>query len=234
MSTILVVEDEPTLRATIAYQLRREGHEVVLAGDGEQALDVARRVHPDLVLLDLMLPKIDGLEVCRRLRHESTVPILILTARTEEVDKIVGLEVGADDYMTKPFSMRELVARVKAMLRRLAMVRQASLSDEAEEIIVVGQLEIDVARRRVRRCGQELHLKPKEFDLLAFLARHPGRVFTRSHLLERVWGYDYIGDPRTVDVHVRWLRQKIEPDPRNARLLETVRGVGYRFVGADG
>lgn len=232
MSTILVVEDEPALRSTIAYQLRREGHQVVIAGDGEQALAAARSARPDLVVLDLMLPKLDGLEVCRRLRHESTVPILILTARSDEVDKVVGLEVGADDYMTKPFSMRELMARVKAMLRRLAMVRQASAPEETEEVIVAGDLEIDASRRRVRRGGHELHLKPKEFDLLAFLARHPGRVFTRGHLLERVWGYDYIGDPRTVDVHVRWLRQKIEPDPSDARLLETVRGIGYRFGGA--
>lgn len=228
MGTILVVEDEPALRATIAYQFRREGHEVVVATDGEQALAAARQARPDVVVLDLMLPKIDGLEVCRQLRHESTVPILILTARTDEVDKIVGLEVGADDYMTKPFSMRELVARVKAMLRRAAMLRQP-LEAEADAIIVCGDLEIDVARRRVRRGGQEIHLKPKEFELLAFLARHPGRVFTRSHLLERVWGYDYVGDPRTVDVHVRWLRQKLEDDPAQARLLQTVRGVGYRL-----
>jgi len=226
---ILVVEDEPSLVETLEYNLTRQGYLVRTARDGLAALETARREKPDLVLLDVMLPGMDGFEVCRNLRRDMVVPILMLTAKDEEIDTVVGLEVGADDYMTKPFSMRELVARIKAMLRRLAMVRQTSAEEEARETIVLDDLTIDVSRRSVRRGGQDVHLKPKEFDLLTFLARHPGRVFTRNHLLERVWGYDYVGDPRTVDVHVRWLRQKLDADPRRPSLLETVRGIGYRL-----
>jgi DNA-binding response OmpR family regulator len=230
MATILLVDDEPTLVATLDYSLRREGHDVVIARDGQAALEQARAKPPDLVLLDVMLPKLDGLEVCRELRRMSTVPILMLTAKDAEVDKVVGLEIGADDYMTKPFSMRELLARVKAMLRRNAMRgTEPEAAGSAGEPVRAGGLEIDVAARAVRRGGQAVHLKPKEFELLSFLAQNGGRVFNRHQLLENVWGYEFDGDTRTVDVHVRWLREKIEEEPSRPRLLETVRGVGYRF-----
>jgi DNA-binding response OmpR family regulator len=231
MATILLVDDEPTLVATLDYNLRREGHDVVIARDGQAALEQARARPPDLVVLDVMLPKLDGFEVCRELRRGSTVPILMLTAKDTEVDKVVGLEIGADDYMTKPFSMRELLARVKAMLRRNSMREPAAAPVATPEAVKLGQLEIDVAARSVRRGGQAVHLKPKEFELLAFLAQNGGRVFSRNQLLENVWGYEFDGDTRTVDVHVRWLREKIEEEPSRPKLLETVRGVGYRFTG---
>ncbi len=229
VATILLVDDEPTLVATLDYNLRREGHEVVIARDGPSAIEQARKRQPDLVLLDVMLPKLDGFEVCRELRRTSTVPVLMLTAKDSEVDKVVGLEIGADDYMTKPFSMRELMARVKAMLRRNSMLAAAPSARGAEEVRL-GELEIDTVARTVRRGGHAVHLKPKEFELLAFLAQNRGRVFTRDQLLENVWGYEFDGDTRTVDVHVRWLREKIEETPSQPRLLETVRGVGYRFA----
>ena len=238
VAKILVVDDEPSLVSTIGYNLRRDGHSVVTAADGALALDVARREQPDLVVLDLMLPKMDGLDVCRALRQSSTsalrtVPILMLTARVDEVDRVVGLEVGADDYVTKPFSMRELMARVKAMLRRSQM--DDTPDDTAPPPpIEIGELNIDPGARRVARKGREIGLKPKEFDLLTFLARHAGQVFTRDQLLDHVWGYDFVGDNRTVDVHVRWLREKIERRPSKPRLLETVRGVGYRMRAAEG
>lgn len=232
MTKVLVVDDEPTLVATISYNLRREGHDVITAGDGERALDLARRERPDLVVLDLMLPKVDGLEVCRAIRQSPqvalrTVPVLMLTAKADEVDKVVGLEVGADDYVTKPFSMRELVARIKAMLRRTHMETGDTEVLESHPVSL-GNLTIDPAQRRVTKKNKDLTLKPKEFDLLTFLARHPGQVFTRDQLLDHVWGYGYVVDQRTVDVHIRWLREKIEKDPSKPRLLETVRGVGYR------
>lgn len=236
MAKVLVVDDEPSLVSTIGYNLRREGHEVVTAADGARAVEVARREQPDLVVLDLMLPKMDGLEVCRQIRqspitHLRNVPILMLTAKADEVDKVVGLEVGADDYVTKPFSMRELLARVKAMLRRTSM--------DADEPAVaapvsLGPIEIDPGQRRVTRKGKDIALKPKEFELLTFLARHPGQVFSREQLLDKVWGYGYVGDNRTVDVHVRWLREKIERNPGKPVLLETVRGVGYRVRASSG
>ncbi|MEK7847405.1 MAG: response regulator transcription factor [Chloroflexota bacterium] len=226
-SRILVVEDEPALLEALRYNFSREGYQVTTARDGLEALDRARQDRPDAIILDLMLPKLDGLEVCRILRREMTVPILMLTARTEEVDKVVGLELGADDYVTKPFSLRELMARVKALLRRAEL----PVSSQREGVIRVGNLEVDPARRVASRDGAALVLKPKEFDLLAFLARHRGLVFTREQLLERVWGYRYAGESRTVDVHVHWLRHKIEPDPQNPQLLVTVRGVGYKVVG---
>src|SRR5579885_1620981 len=229
VATILLVDDEPTLVATLDYNLRREGHEVVIARDGPSAIEQARKRQPDLVLLDVMLPKLDGFEVCRELRRTSTVPVLMLTAKDSEVDKVVVLEIGADDYMTKPFSMRELMARVKAMLRRNSMLAAAPSARGAEEVRL-GELEIDTVARTVRRGGHAVHLKPKEFELLAFLAQNRGRVFTRDQLLENVWGYEFDGDTRTVDVHVRWLREKIEETPSQPRLLETVRGVGYRFA----
>jgi len=226
---ILIVEDDPNLLDTIEYNLRSEGYHVVTAGDGARALDVARREKPDLIILDLMLPGLSGLEVCRILRREMTVPILMLTAKTAEVDKVVGLEIGADDYMTKPFSMRELLARLGALLRRAEMSRPGQ-GDETEPI-KIGDLEIDTSRHRVTWKGSSLTLTAKEYDLLVFLARNKGFVFTRDQILEKVWGYDYAGDTRTVDVHVRWLRQKIETDPSRPGRLITVRGTGYKLEG---
>jgi DNA-binding response OmpR family regulator len=230
MARVLVVDDEQVLADTIRYNLRREGYEVHIAGDGQEALRIAQATEPDVVVLDLMLPGLDGLEVCRQLRRDSTVPILMLTAKADEVDKIVGLEVGADDYMTKPFSMRELLARIRAMLRRSRM-QQTTGEDDRERPIRHGDLEADPRQRRVTLNGETVQLKPKEFDLLVFLMQHRGRVLTRDQLLEKVWGYTFSGDTRTVDVHIRWLREKIEDEPGTPRRLETVRGVGYRFVG---
>jgi len=231
---ILIVEDELVLLETLEYNLTRHGYEVRTATNGLQALEVAREERPDLIVLDIMLPGLDGFEVCRILRREMSVPILILTARDDEVDKVVGLEVGADDYMTKPFSMREFLARVKALLRRVRLIREELAAENnagATEQLVFGDLTIDLARREVRRRGEPLHLKPKEYDLLAFLARNQGVVLSRNLILERVWGWDYSGGSRTVDVHVRWLREKIEPDPAHPTRIVTVRGIGYRFEG---
>ena len=233
-SKILIVEDDRTLLDVLKYNLTKEGYNVMTAVDGVEALEVARSEKPDVIILDIMLPKLDGLEVCRILRHEMTVPILMLTAKTEEIDKVVGLEMGADDYMTKPFSVRELLARIRAMLRRSEMMKQeiSSLKDITEPSVVkAGDLEVDPVRHQVSLGGSVLDLSPKEFDLLSFLAANRGRVFSRDYLLERVWGYDYAGDTRTVDVHIRWLRQKIEADPAHPRYLMTVRGVGYKFEG---
>ncbi|MGE3270024.1 MAG: response regulator [Chloroflexota bacterium] len=229
MARVLVVDDEATLVDTIRYNLRRDGYDVQVASDGHEALKLARATTPDLVVLDLMLPGLDGLEVCRQLRRESTVPILMLTAKDDEVDKIVGLEVGADDYMTKPFSMRELLARVRAMLRRSRMTQQTA-EDDGAQAVRSGDLEVDPLQRKVILREQPVQLKPKEFDLLVYLMQQKGRVLTRDQLLEKVWGYTFGGDTRTVDVHIRWLREKIEEDPGSPRRLETVRGVGYRFV----
>jgi len=226
---ILVVEDDPNLLNALAYNLGREGYEVSTAADGEQALETARREKPDLIVLDLMLPKLSGLEVCRILRREMTVPILMLTARAEETDKIIGLEIGADDYMTKPFSVRELLSRVRAILRRADMDKTAPA--ESDLTLRIDDIEIDPARHRATRRGETLELTPKEFDLLAFLAKNKGFVFSRDQLLEKVWGYDYAGDTRTIDVHVRWLRQKIEADPQRPRHLITIRGLGYKLEG---
>ncbi len=236
---ILVVEDEPSLVDTLEYSLTRQGYDVRVATDGAKALEVARKELPDLVVLDVMLPLLDGYEVCRILRQEMSVPILMLTARTDEVDKIVGLEVGADDYLTKPFSMRELMARVKALLRRVRMVREEMAQEERAgvsaalppERLVFPDLVIDLGRREMQYKGQLFHLKPKEFELLVFLARNKGIVLSRDLILERVWGWDYDGGSRTVDVHVRWLREKVEEDPSNPTRIMTVRGIGYRFEG---
>jgi two-component system OmpR family response regulator len=232
-SRIMIVEDDQTLLGVLKYNLTKEGYNVVTAIDGAQALEVARSEKPELIVLDIMLPKLDGLEVCRILRREMTVPILMLTAKTEEIDKVVGLELGADDYMTKPFSVRELLARIRAMLRRTEMMRREIVSGKEAEpsVIKVGGFEIDPARHQASLGGSLLNLSPKEFDLLAFLASNQSRVFSRDYLLENVWGYDYTGDTRTVDVHIRWLRQKIEVDPAHPRHLLTVRGVGYKFEG---
>ena len=231
---ILVVEDDLTLLETLEYNLSGEGYEVLTAADGLTALEVAREEEPDLVVLDLMLPRLDGFEVCRILRRETSVPILMLTARTDEVDRVVGLEVGADDYLTKPFSMRELLARVKALLRRVRLIREEMASAQGAsgtEQLVFGDLVIDLDRREVLVRGEAQRLKPKEFELLVFLTRNRGLALSRDLLLERVWGWDYGGGSRTVDVHVRWLREKIEADPANPELIVTVRGVGYCFEG---
>ncbi len=236
---VLVVEDEPALVETLEYSLRRQGYDVSVATDGMAALEIARREKPDIIVLDVMLPRLDGYEVCRVLRQEMNVPILMLTARTDEVDKVVGLEVGADDYMTKPFGMRELMARVKALLRRVRLTREeaaaagatAPMADVPSERMTFDDLVIDLGRREVRVREQVIHLKPKEFELLVFLARNRGIVLTRDLALERVWGWEYDGGSRTVDVHVRWLREKLEKEPSSPTRIVTVRGVGYRFEG---
>jgi DNA-binding response OmpR family regulator len=221
--TLLVVEDESTLAAALRYALEREGYRCLIAADGVHALQLAQTERPDLILLDWLLPGMDGIEVCRRVRARSTAPIIMLTARVDEMDRVVGLEVGADDYMTKPFSMRELIARVRALLRRAG---QQPPRDDGRIALGPG-LVIDGHRRQLLRDSMPVAIKPKEFDLLHFLARHPRQVFSREQLLDRVWGYDFVGQTRTVDVHVRWLREKIEPDPATPRYLLTSRGVGY-------
>ena len=224
--TILVVEDEDTLRIELAYQLEQEGYRVVQAADGAQALDRFRADKPDLILLDLMLPELSGTELTRIIRRESDVPILVLTARDSEVDKVVGLELGADDYVTKPFSLRELQARIGALLRRADRPSVAPSAPDTN-FVQVGRATVDLAGHRLLRDTEVRPIKPKAFDLLAFLLRHQGQVFSREQLLANVWGYDFAGETRTVDVHVHWLRAEIEDDPQNPRLLETVRGKGY-------
>ena len=221
--SILVVDDERTLRETLAEGLEEEGYTAFQAADGREAVDAFRKHHPDLILLDLMLPELSGTEVCRIIRAESGVPILMLTAKSAEIDKVVGLELGADDYVTKPFSFRELLARVRALLRRSEAQAQVAES----ETVDLGAVRVDLAGRRLLRGGEALPVKPKAFDLLVFLIRNVGHVFTRDQLLEHVWGYDYGGETRTVDVHVHWLRAQIEADPADPVYLETVRGVGY-------
>lgn len=240
-SKILVVDDEAVLLETIAYNLEQAGYEVITAADGASALEAAHRERPDLIILDLMLPVIDGLEVCRRLRREDDtagILILMLTAKSDEIDKVVGLEVGADDYVTKPFSRHELLARVKALLRRLAKVSATLEENSSQDMekyarrprtLEAGPIVMNLDGRRVYRSGQEMELQPKQFELLRCLMQNRGTVLTRDQLLQNVWGYDYAGDTRTVDVHVRWLREKLEEDPANPRLIQTVRGVGYCF-----
>lgn len=240
---ILVVEDDRTLLETVSYNLDRQGYEVITALDGREGLERARAERPDLVLLDVMLPELDGFEVCRILRREMATPIIMLTARTEEVDKVVGLEMGADDYIVKPFSMRELLARVKAMQRRVRLIREEvgaemekSQAEEPAERptgrpLVFGDLIIDTERHEVKIGGEPLRLKPKEYELLVFLARHRGIALSRDLILERVWGWSFDGNSRTVDVHIRWLREKIEPNPTLPGRIVTVRGIGYRFEG---
>ena len=223
--TILAVDDEPKIVRTARAYLENAGFRVVTAEDGQTALTVYRHERPSLVILDLGLPVMDGLDVARALRRDSDVPIIMLTARVDETDKLIGLELGADDYMTKPFSPRELVARVRAVLRRTGGERE-----HAQPPIVAGQIRIDLERRLVTVGGKAVELTPTEFDLLAVLARHPGRVFTRVELLDRVQGYAFEGYERTVDAHVKNLRQKIEPDPKQPHYVLTVYGVGYRFV----
>jgi DNA-binding response OmpR family regulator len=230
---ILIVEDEPALRETLSYNLIRQGYQIETAADGEAAIKTALETKPDLIILDIMLPLLDGFEVTRILRREMNTPILILTARDDEIDRVIGLEMGADDYLTKPFSMREFLARVKAQLRRVRMVREEFDSEigSSKEILHFGNLTFDITRREIMLDEQPMALKPREFDLLLFLARHRGQVLTRELILERVWGWAFSGGSRTVDVHIRWLREKIEIDPTNPARIVTVRGIGYRFEG---
>ncbi len=232
---ILVVDDEISLQETLAYNLTREGYQVEVAGDGNQALHLARTSKPDLVILDVMLPGLDGFEVCRILRQEANIPVLMLTARDDEIDRVVGLEVGADDYLAKPFSMRELIARVKALLRRVRLIREDIVTEKQEadqpKLITFDNLGIDLTRREVKLDGKVLPLKPKEYELLLFMGQQKGRLLTRELILERVWGWGFVGDSRTVDVHIRWLREKIEPNPEMPQRIITVRGAGYRFEG---
>ena len=230
--TILVIEDEPALQDTLVYNLEHQGYSVDSAGDGQTGVQMAKDLRPDLVVLDIMLPIMDGFEVCRILRKDMNMPILFLTARDEEIDRVIGLEIGADDYLTKPFSMREFLARVKALLRRVQLDRVPTIVEPSENsVLKFANLEIDLLRREVRLENNPLALKPKEYDLLLFLARHKGQVITRELILERVWGWDFTGGSRTVDVHVRWLREKIENDPAIPIRIITVRGAGYRFEG---
>jgi phosphate regulon transcriptional regulator PhoB len=224
-SRVLVIEDETAIAEGLAYNLRQEGLEPILAADGDAGLQMARTTKPDLILLDLMLPGISGLDVCRAIRRESDVPIIMLTAKDSEIDKIVGLEVGADDYITKPFSVREVLARIRAVLRRAG-----SRADADAEEIQVGGLVVNFAKHTVSVDGRPVALSPKEFELLKILIRNRGRVMTRDLLLDRVWGEDAYVEPRTVDVHIRWLREKVEQDPSHPVLIQTVRGAGYRFM----
>ncbi|MBI4313108.1 MAG: response regulator transcription factor [Chloroflexi bacterium] len=228
--TVLVVEDEEHLLQALCSSLVQEGYQVKTAQDGEQGLEVARSARPDLVILDVRLPTMDGREVCRSIRKESAVPILMLTAGDHEIDRVAGLEMGADGYVSKPFSMRELMARVKAMLCRSRMTPNHAPGDWPK-VLRAGDLEMDLTSHAAKLQGQPLDLKPKEFDLLALLVSHPGQAFTREQVLQQLWGYDYAGDTRAVDVHIRWLREKIEEDPSHPRRISTVRGVGYRFEG---
>ncbi|KUO73147.1 MAG: two-component system response regulator [Desulfosporosinus sp. BRH_c37] len=229
MATILVVDDEEPIQELLRFNLEKEGYLVRVAKDGQEALKHVANEKPDLLVLDLMLPGMDGLEVCRKLRSNpkfQQIPIIMLTAKGEEFDKVLGLELGADDYMSKPFSPRELLARIKARLRRLN-----SLEEADTQIIIHGELRVDVTGFRVHVRGEETELTPKEFELLRVLVAHPGKVYSRDELLERIWGYEYDGDTRTVDVHVRHLRLKVERDPSNPEYIETLRGIGYRFKG---
>ena len=223
---ILIVEDDPNILEALKYNLGKEGYDTLMAVDGVQALDMARANKPDLIILDIMLPEMSGFEVCRILRKEMAVPIIMLTARDDEIDKVTGLDLGADDYMTKPFSVRELMARIRALIRRMEI--QTVIP---ETPLKFGDIEIDILHHTIKRAGVALNVSPKEFDLLAFLTANKGLVFSRDQLLEKVWGYDYSGDTRTVDVHIRWLREKIEDNSEEPKRLITVRGVGYKFEG---
>ncbi|MBI2251462.1 MAG: response regulator transcription factor [Armatimonadetes bacterium] len=220
---ILVVDDEKNIVELVKFNLEKEGYEVICAYDGFEALNLVKKEKPDLVILDIMLPGQGGLEVCRTIRKDTKIPIIMATAKGEEIDKILGLELGADDYLTKPFSPRELIARVKAILRR------TSTKVEEKDELNFDDLNINVLKHMVNLKGKEVELKPKEFELLKILATNAGKVYTRDFLLEQLWGYDYLGDTRTVDVHMRRLRQKIEADPANPKYLKTIHGIGYKF-----
>jgi len=234
LNKILVVDDDKNLLEVIKYNLANDGYSVLSAETGTQAVEVARQEKPDLIILDVMLPGIDGFEVCRILRKEMSVPILILSAKTDEIDKVVGLELGADDYITKPFSVRELMARVRATMRRGQINEQKNTPKTQDEVktrvILKGhELELDTVRHNVSLKGAPLALTPKEFELLAFLMRYKGQVFSRAQLMEKVWGYTFDGSKRTVDVHIRWLRQKIEENAEKPKILVTIIGFGYKF-----
>ena len=224
MTRVLLVEDEESYREATSYMLRREGYEVVAAADGRTGLDEFARAGADIVLLDLMLPGLSGVEVCRQLRQVSSVPVIMVTARDSEIDKVVGLEIGADDYVTKPFSHRELVARIRAVLRR------GQDNEPLSDVIEAGAVRMNVERHEVTLNGETVRLALKEFELLEMFLRNPGRVLTRGQLIDRVWGSDYFGDTKTLDVHVKRVRAKIEPDPANPTLLLTIRGLGYKLV----
>ena len=224
---ILIIEDEENILEAVKYTLTQEGYDVFTSVDGEEGLEKAQEIKPDLVLLDVMLPKMDGFEVCRILRKDLQMPVFIISAKAEEIDRVVGLEIGADDYITKPFSMRELVVRVRNSLRRAAL----SPEPDAPEILKFGELEIHLTSHMTIVAGEEVSMKPKEFALLCMLASNKGRAFTRDQILRRLWDHEYIGDMRTVDVHVRWIREKIEANPSRPEKLVTIRGVGYRFDG---
>lgn len=227
MATILIVEDERDLNNLIRRHLEEEGHQVLQAFDGPSAALYATQEHPDLIILDWMLPRLDGLEVCRRIRRDSIAPILMLTARAEEIDRVLGLEVGADDYLTKPFSIRELLARVRALLRRVELDQTGPSGEATAPVLRAGALQVDLAAHTVTVDGQSVELAPKEFDLLEIMVRHPGRAFSRDYLMEKVWGYDANGSDRTVDTHVLRLRKKLGPVGER---VETVWGLGYRFA----
>jgi two-component system, OmpR family, response regulator len=230
-TTILVVEDDDTLREVLCYNLRKEGYDVLEAADGALAVEAYRTHSPSLVILDLMLPSMNGLEVCRIMQTEKRTPVIMVTAKSDEVDKVVGLELGADDYVTKPFSMRELLARIQAVLRRTGkpVVKDEEKVNAPGQYLVGGDIKVDVSRHNVTRGNDMIELNPKEYELLSFLMAHAGKVIGREQLLKAVWGYDYFGSERTVDVHMRWLRQKLEADPEKPRHLVTVRGYGYKF-----
>lgn len=229
MARILLVDDELLITESLTYSLKREGFDVEAVADGLSAIKSVEENRPDLVVLDLMLPDISGFEVCRRIRAFTTIPVIMLTARGEEIDRVLGLEVGADDYLAKPFSFRELLARIHAMLRRVQLDRQAP----QPQLVSMGQINLDPVARRVFKGDQEVQLSAREFDLLAALIKNAGRAMSREELIKLVWGDDWVGDQRTLDVHVRWLRLKIEEDPASPIYIQTVRGFGYRFAGAE-
>ncbi|HEX6306080.1 MAG TPA: response regulator transcription factor [Anaerolineales bacterium] len=229
MARILVVDDEPLITESLTYSLQLEGFEVESVGDGSQVFEVVEKFQPDIVVLDIMLPGMSGLEVCRRLRTQSAIPVIMLTARSEEIDRVMGLEGGADDYLVKPFSFRELLARIRAILRRVELDHQ-TLQDKS---ITIGELTLDPLSRRAYKDSQEVELSAREFDLLAALMRHAGQALSREDLHDEVWGKEWVGDPRTLAVHIRWLRLKVEDDPASPNYIQTVRGYGYRFAGPE-
>jgi DNA-binding response OmpR family regulator len=231
VALILLVDDEPLITDSLSYSLKREGFQVEAVADGQSAIKAVEELKPDLIVLDLMLPDINGLEVCRRLRTFTATPVIMLTARGEEIDRVLGLEVGADDYLAKPFSFRELLARIHAMMRRIALDRR--VSQPQPQLISMGQVSLDPVARRAFKGDQELQLSAREYDLLALIMRNAGRAMSREELIKQVWGEDWVGDPRTLDVHVRWLRLKVEEDPASPKYIQTVRGYGYRFAGQE-
>jgi len=231
MTTILLVDDEKMITGPLVHALQQKGYEVLVAHNGRNGLNLALTENPDVVVLDILMPEMDGWEVCKALRQKSTVPILMLTALGDEVDRILGLELGADDYLTKPFSTRELIARLRALLRRVEFDQQQS---QASDLLSVGSIRMELNTRRVYKGSEELQLRHKEFEMLVLLLSRPGDVITRAEFFDKVWGTDWLGDTRTLDVHMRWLREKIEADPSQPRLLQTVRGTGYRFAAPDG